>query len=314
MWRQFLKDYFDVTKKERRGFIYTGILILAVILFFFFSPYFINEEKVDYTLFEKDIAQLRLDTSVKKWYAKNTDDEYFNDRAPVAFKKIKPGKLFLFDPNTATIDDWISLGIKQRTAETIQKYVAKGGRFHQPNDLKKIWGLSKVDVDRLLPYVSIKNTEPAYPQHEKKIYSENSYSFVPRTIQKVDINLADTTAYIALPGIGSKLAKRIISFRDKLGGFYSVNQVAETFLLPDSTFQKIKPYLMMSGTSLKKININKASIDEMKIHPYIRYNIANAIFQYREQHGNFNSTDEIMKILIVTEDIFLKITPYLTVE
>lgn len=130
----------------------------------------------------------------------------------------------------------------------------------------------------------------------------------------VDVNLADTTAFIALPGIGSKLSQRIISFRDKLGGFYSIEQVGETYLLPDSTFQKIKPRLVITKTVIKKININTASIEEMKLHPYLRYNVANAIFQYRQQHGNFNSVEDIKKIMLVTEDIFNKALPYLTIQ
>lgn len=314
MSRQFLKDYFNFTKKERQGVVLTGILILLLVLFSFFSPYFIKEETIDFTQFENEIARLRIDSSTKKWYSKNYDDEYFNDHTPVKSEKFKIPKAFVFDPNTATIDDWVKLGIRQRTAQTIQKYIAKGGRFHQPSDLKKIWGLSKTDADRLIPYITIKNPAKEQPVYEKKVYPERSYSYTPHVINNVDINTADSTAYITLPGIGSKLSKRIIAFRDKLGGFYSIDQVGETYFLPDSTFQKIKPYLTMSNSSVKKININTSSIDEMKIHPYIRYHLANAIFQYRQQHGNFNSIEQVKKILIITEDIYLKIFPYLTIE
>ena len=70
----------------------------------------------------------------------------------------------------------------------------------------------------------------------------------------------------------------------------------------------------MSNTPVKKININTASVNEMKSHPYVRYNLANAIFQYRQQHGNFNSAEEIKKILIITDEIYLKIAPYLIAE
>ena len=59
----------------------------------------------------------------------------------------------------------------------------------------------------------------------------------------VNINTADTSAFIALPGIGNKLALRIVNFRDKLGGFYSIDQIGETYGLPDSVFRKIKPIL-----------------------------------------------------------------------
>ncbi|HMK26573.1 MAG TPA: helix-hairpin-helix domain-containing protein, partial [Chitinophagaceae bacterium] len=130
----------------------------------------------------------------------------------------------------------------------------------------------------------------------------------------IDINSADTTALIALPGIGSKLAARIINFRDKLGGFYSVTQVGETFGLPDSTFQKIKQYLKLENTSTRKININTATVDELKAHPYIRWSLANPIVAYRNEHGPFSKVEDIKKVMAVTDEIYNKIAPYLAVQ
>lgn len=314
MWQRFLADYFSFTKKERKGIIYATLIILFFILYSIFSRFLIKDNPVDHTQFEKEITQLRLDSSAKKSYTKNYENEYYNDYTPAKFERTKKAELFLFDPNTATVNDWIRLGIKQHTAETIQKYISKGGKFYRPDDIKKIWGLSKTNIDRLLPYVSIKAPAKEYQPFVKKEQPENSYSYTSHTIQKVDINLADTGAYIALPGIGSRLAQRIISFREKLGGFYSIDQIGETYLLPDSTFKKIKSHLVLQSKAIKKININVASIEEMKLHPYIRYNIANAIFQYRQQHGNFSSIEDIKKIMVVTEDKYAKAAPYLTVE
>ncbi|HET9826396.1 MAG TPA: helix-hairpin-helix domain-containing protein, partial [Chitinophagaceae bacterium] len=130
----------------------------------------------------------------------------------------------------------------------------------------------------------------------------------------VEINAADTTAFIALPGVGGKLASRIINFRDKLGGFYSVNQVGETYGLPDSTFAKIKPLLKLEDPSVKKFNINTATKDDLKSHPYFRWSLANAIVEYRNQHGNFSSVEDLKKIAVITEEIFRKIKPYCTAE
>ena len=117
-----------------------------------------------------------------------------------------------------------------------------------------------------------------------------------------------------MPGIGSKLAQRIITFRDRLGGFYSIEQIKETYGLPDSTFQKIKPKLLLGNPAVKKININTASLDEMKTHPYLRYVLANAIVQYRTQHGNFSTVGDIKKIMAITDDIFNKVSPYLSLN
>ncbi|HEV2830409.1 MAG TPA: helix-hairpin-helix domain-containing protein [Hanamia sp.] len=314
MWKQFVKEYLSFTRKERWGIISVVLLILFFTILPFFYPYFIKKEMADGTAFEKEMARLRIDSSGKKNYTKNFDNEYYNDYSPNVKYVSKKIETFTFDPNTATATDWIRLGVREKTASTIQKYISKGGRFYKPEDIKKIWGLSKTDVQRLLPYVSIKNVAREYPQFKKKEFAKNSTSYAPKVIQKINVNLADTSAFIALPGIGSKLSKRIISFRDKLGGFYSVEQVAETYLLPDSTFQKIKSYLFVSNSSIKRININTASVDEMKAHPYIKYNMANAIFQYRQQHGNYVNVEQIKKIMIITDEMYQKAAPYFSVE
>ena len=314
MWHA-LQQYFNFTKKERRGIIYIVVLILLLTALPLLFPFISKEEKVDSSEFEKEIAELSIDSSSKKIYPKHNED-YQNDYTAdyKNYESSKPVELFYFDPNTATATDWIKLGIRPRTAETIQKYVSKGGKFYKPEDIKKIWGLSEKDVQRLIPYVSIKNIPKnfSYPDHNQ---SPEKTTFAKKPLlQKVEINNADTSDYIALPGIGSKLSKRIIAFREKLGGFYSVDQIGETYMLPDSTFQKIKAYLILDKQAIKKININNATVDEMKSHPYIRYQIANAIFQYRQQHGKFNSVDEIKKIMIITDEIYNKASPYLSVD
>ncbi|CAN5518310.1 hypothetical protein BH10BAC3_BH10BAC3_18350 [soil metagenome] len=133
--------------------------------------------------------------------------------------------------------------------------------------------------------------------------------YIPKSI---DINQADTTVFIALPGIGSKLATRIVNYREKLHGFYSVEQVGEVFGLADSTFQKIKHWLVINDTVISKININTANSDDLKT-PYISYNLANAIYQYRLQHGSFSSLADLKKIMLVSDAVFNKIVPYLTI-
>ena len=130
------------------------------------------------------------------------------------------------------------------------------------------------------------------------------------TAHLVDINDADSIAFIALPGIGPRLASRILNFREKLGGFYSSDQLSEVYGLPDSTFQNIRQYLHLAG-SVKTININTASKDELRVHPYIRWNLANAIVEYRNQHGNFQSLEDLKNISVIDETTYNKLIHYL---
>ena len=82
----------------------------------------------------------------------------------------------------------------------------------------------------------------------------------------------------------------------------------------NNAYKKIKPRLSISNAAVHQININTATIDEMKAHPYLRYTVANAIVQYRLQHGNYIVVNDIKKIMLVTDDIFNKAAPYLKVD
>lgn len=272
---------------------------------------------VDHKAFEKEIAGLnvREGDSGTVNSKRNYNEEYpqYQSQEKNYYNKTVKGELFYFDPNTLAVEGWMKLGIREKTANTIHNYLNKGGHFYKPEDISKIWGLHEDEVKRLLPYVRIEAKPaadyPKYAETEKiKSYEKPKFSL------SVDVNKSDTAAFIALPGIGSKLAARIVSFREKLGGFYKVEQVAETYGLPDSTFQKIKNKLVISSSEVKKLNINTASVDELKAHPYLRYNIANAIVQYRTQHGNFSAVSDIKKIMMITDDIFNKAAPYLVVK
>ena len=317
--KKYLPEYLSYTRKERRGIIAIIVLILLFITLPFLFPFFITSKPVDHIAFEKEIAELKLREDSSTGFKKRNydDDNYIGYNQPSEKKyydKVLKGELFYFDPNTLPVEGWIKLGVKEKTANTIQNYLSKGGRFYKPEDIGKIWGLHQNQVSRLLPYVRIevKSTNSFSTSTSPQPYK--TYEKPKHTIATVDINEADTSAFIALPGIGSKLANRIIAFREKLGGFYKVEQVAETFALPDSVFQKIKDKLIINNSEVKKININKATLDELKVHPYIRYNIANAIVQYRTLHGEFITIGDIKKIMIITDDIYIKLSPYLTVK
>ncbi|MEJ7589694.1 MAG: helix-hairpin-helix domain-containing protein [Ferruginibacter sp.] len=314
MWKHFISSYLTFTKKERTGIFLIVFIIIFVMLLPRLYPYLLTQQSYDHTGFAKDIAALQVmlvdstgEHSGKEGYTKYPPYPVKRSSQPLA------GELFYFDPNTASQADWKRLGVRDKTIATIRKYLSKGGRFTKKEDISKIWGLYKDEVQRLTPYIQIHSAGPSEKPVEKQ-YEQKDYRKKFYTIADVDINSADTTALIALPGIGGKLSGRILHFRDKLGGFYNVNQIGETFGLPDSAFQKIKPYLKISITELRRININTATIDEMKTHPYIRFALANAIIQYRVQHGNYRAVADLKKLMSVTDEIYNRVAPYLMVN
>lgn len=322
MWKKFISQYLNFSKRDRNGIIVLLSLVVVIKALPYFYPLFITTEKYDPSEYQRELALLKerqtdsADDTGKtykpgKYQYQNTSYE------SNAANSVAKAELFYFDPNTATTDDWKRLGIRDKTIQTIQKYTSKGGKFYKPEDIGKIWGLHPDEIKRLMPYVQIKNSNAVFAEYKTGEFKEPDrkvYEKPVAAIITIDLNDTDTTALIKLPGIGSKLSKRIVNFRDKLGGFYSVDQVGETFGLPDSTFQKIRAQLRLGSTVLHQININTASLDELKGHPYLRYTLANAIVQYRSQHGDFSSVADLKKIMTITEDAFNKVAPYLKVN
>lgn len=311
-WQNIAKDYLTFSKKERNG-IYI-IFFLSIITILISRYYPVAKPITDTSAFQQDLAKLQIsiDTSHKTNTYYRKAPSYMNGLAK-GNDHSERSELFQFDPNTLSNEGWRRLGVSERTANTIHNFLAKGYRFKEANDIRKIYGMNSTLADRLIPFVRITSTRQSgyynitLPLNNNDRKTE-SVKYIPKLI---DINEADTSQFISLPGIGSKLATRIINFRQKLGGFYDINQVAETYGIPDSTFQMIKGRLACNKSAIKTININTADANELKMHPYLKWSIANAIVNYRNQHGSYRSADDLRKIEILTDDIIFKIAPYL---
>ncbi|HTG55435.1 MAG TPA: helix-hairpin-helix domain-containing protein, partial [Niabella sp.] len=204
---------------------------------------------------------------------------------------------------------------------TLINYRNKGGKFRKPDDLAKVYGLRKEEFQRLKPYITIANGAAGGYYHRNNNNYENadqrgytSSEHKPRyTLKIIDINTADIAGFESLYGIGNKLATRIINFRDKLGGFYSVDQVGETYGIPDSTFQKIKTQLKVDNQFIKKININTASYAELNNHPYISAKLAFQVLKLRKEKGDFASIEAVKDLAMQTTDDYDKFSRYITV-
>ncbi len=205
--------------------------------------------------------------------------------------------LFEFDPNTASADELLQLGLTDRQVSTIVNYRNKGGKFYKKEDFKKIYTISEDDYNRLSPYIKISRQERQQAQ-----------------ISIIEINSADTSQLKTLPGIGDVLASRIVKFRKKLGGFYSIEQLKEVYGLKPETFDKIKQYLTINTSTITKININTATYKQLTAHPYINSLTANNILNFRKNNGNFTDANQLVINELVTQEVYDKIKNYISVE
>lgn len=313
-------EYFQFTRKDR-----LAILIIATVLLasFLLPPilkhHFSAKKPVTDTSWIAALRQLEkskpavADQFSRQRDAKNDYDEYVYDRTADGYNNGIKGELFSFDPNTLSPEGWKKLGLREKTIKTIRNYIEKGGKFRKPDDLQRVYGLKAEDYERLKGYVQIESFSPAGLSANESVPVKPAF-FSRKEISAIDINTADSAAFEALPGIGAKLAMRIIHFREKLGGFYSVEQVGETFGLADSVFQRIKPQLSIQQAMVRKININTATKEELKLHPYIRYSIAGALVAYRNAHGPFTELSALKQVVALKEEIYVKLLPYLSID
>jgi competence ComEA-like helix-hairpin-helix protein len=217
-----------------------------------------------------------------------------------------------FDPNTADVNTLLQNGIPQHVANTIIKYRSSGAIFQVKEDLKKIYILKEDIYQKIEPFINI------IPQEKKgvtKTFGTNSdFSKIEKEEVNIiiDINNSSAEDWQKLRGIGPSFSKRIVAFRERLGGFQTIAQVGETYGLPDSSFQKIKSQLQPSSI-LQKINLNQATESELKTHPYISWNQAKLICSYRKMHGKYKDVNELLQIGTFKKEWLEKVAHYLEI-
>jgi len=187
-------------------------------------------------------------------------------------------------------------------------YRSKGGRFFSTDDFKKIYGMKDEDFLRLKPHIQITSIAEKSPSQLQDQITKTTSNANPAIIE---INRADSNDLVTLRGIGAVLSSRIIKYRDKLGGFYSTEQLKEVYGLTPETFDEIKPKIKVDSSSVIKIRINEASLDELKRHPYFKA-IAAPLFNYRQQHGAFMILEDLKNVDVITDDVYRKISHYVS--
>jgi len=128
---------------------------------------------------------------------------------------------------------------------------------------------------------------------------------------KLDLNTADSTSLIALPGIGPVLSARIVRYRNLLGGYASVEQLREVYGLPEETFNMISGRVMADSSAIKRININNADYKQLIRLPYFDSYEVTSILKYRELKGKIVDLNELIDNKLVTTEKFVKVRPYL---
>ena len=201
-----------------------------------------------------------------------------------------------------------SISLYSFIASNILKYRSKGGWFKTPADFGKVYGITPEKLKELEPFMTV---------HEKKQTKTDSL-FLKRKDKKKDIivelNSADTTLLMLVTGIGRGYAKGIIRFRQLTGGFVNVDQLTEIYGMRQENFEKILPFCKVNAALIKKIKVNKASVERLKSHPYLNFYQSKAIYELRRKKGKLNNINELKILSEFSSESLTKIETYLSFE
>ncbi|MEZ5084088.1 MAG: helix-hairpin-helix domain-containing protein [Bacteroidales bacterium] len=247
---------------------------------------------------------------LKKIYS-ISDEEYLTLRPFIRIKTEDKTEMpskqilnpFIFDPNTVSEEELKEIGLQEYIISTFLNYRKNGGQFSNTEDIKKIYGI----------------TDDLYTQLEDYVHIAEDTAFIAKgTLERsgliIEINSADTLDLQQLQGIGPSFARRIIKYRDLLGGYSCHEQLLEVYGMDSTRYANIKNHISIENKSIKKININKATIKDLIKHPYIEFYLAKSIITQREKIGSYSSLKDLMDASLIYDELFYKIEPYLTID
>jgi competence ComEA-like helix-hairpin-helix protein len=292
-----LKSHFTFSKQQRSGILLLLLLIVALLCIYWFVD-FSEEDTLDISSAEivavqKEMDSLRL----------------------VEIENKKP-KLYPFNPNFITDYKGYTLGMTNGEIDRLLKYRKEGKWINSTADFKRVTEVSDSLLNELSPYFKfpdwVTNPKPKsnFSDHKTdKGFAEKPYA------QKIDLNKATEEQLQQVSGIGEALSKRIVSYREKLGGFSNDIELNSVYgLNPEVVQRTLNLFTVKTPREITKINVNKASASDIATIPGISFEMARKIWEFRRLREKISTIQELDKIEGMTERKLQLIQLYLSVE
>lgn len=312
-WKEELKDLFAMHRGERRAFtVLIGLCLIA-------AAWVTWEQWIRPPLLAESEAN-----ALQVVWASMADSTGTLDGRPA--KGWEDVRLFKFDPNGLPVEQWVLLGLSERQAGAIHRYEARGGRFRTKADLARMHVVDPELYAQWEPYIQLPDRvergrrakDGEYPtRRDSTAWKSGRNGEGPsRKSWTVELNTADSAALVTVNGIGPAFARSIIRYRARLGGFISLEQLAEVPILRDKpdALEQIRPKLELDPAAVVLLPINTCTVDELGRHPYMNWKVAKALIAYRQQHGPFRTVDDISDCVLVTDSLKERMRPYLSVD
>ncbi len=298
------KDLFSFTRGEKRGVLILSGVILLLLLILLLLPVLEKPQSADKARWRR-----ALQSFVRTTDSTVSDREEISTGDP-AFISGGSENLFSFDPNLASAEDLGKLGLKSWQIARIQKFRNKGGVFRKKEDFSRIYGITAIQYERLEPYISI----------DSSFFTKRAPGrgmAIPRPVRRIlsfEINSADSLQLDSLFGIGPVLASRIIRYRNRLGGFVSLDQLKEVYGFPLQFYDSITAHLSVDTSRIAFIHLNTVSLEVLRKHPYLNIYQARSIIRFRELQGRFTGSGQVIENQLLPPEVWSRIKSYLRVD
>ena len=305
--KKWWNAYFYWNSRERKGIFYLLIIVLllaGVNLYFRTLHPEMPEPDTEFLALANRFnspEDEELNPSREKTYGNSPFRNTY--KSPKKFEK-PDGP---FNPNGLAISEWMKLGLSEAQAESIKRFEEKGGVFRSKEDLKKMYVISKEFYNHIEPFLVFPERTFPEPKSKESAYSES------RTIQKVDINSADSAQLEMLPGVSPKMVSFILKTRSKFGGFHTIEQLKDFRGFRSEYFEKLSAKAYVSEVKIKPVHLNYCTFSELLAVPGLDFETVKAIIKHRERNGHFQKTEDLVTLNLAEPGLYAKIAPYLTI-
>ena len=302
--RQFA-EVFRFSNKELRAQTILAVLCLVIITL----KNFYLAEKSSFILTHRtfdgfDSIQVQNQIVAEKQKDINTYDSLTKGKQRVVIE--------FFDPNVVDAEKLISFGLSKKQVASWIHFRERGGVFFKDRDICKLYCLTESQKRSLLPFVRISKKEVQYHKSSFKNIEKPFDPSYGKGIQALlDINSCTSQELEEMPGIGNVLAERIVKYRNRLGGFASIDQLSEVYGLDQEKISLFVHRLRLNDKYVNRIQINLDNDSIIKKHPYFNYKMLRLLSAYKKQHSYISGKEDLMKIPVFNDSIFRKIEPYI---
>lgn len=325
------RDLLYIGKAQRKGLLILALLILLALAV---RWYILSSVEPSSILSAVQIEETQ--TSVAENASPKKID--MDNRSSKTERSVIKESLSTFNPNTISASDLSRYHLPKFIIKNFIKYRDAGATFYNMNDVRRVYGMNDKYIEMLTPYLrfeprgrdkvnkQMKSTSKGPPSiRMKSTFDKTSTVSAKDTSNyrrrfptkkaildhKVDINSCDTSDLMKIKGIGKYYASRILKFRDAIGGFYSMSQIADTYGLKPEAFTHIKNNVIIDATKIRRLSINKLEYKGLVKHPYIGAKEAKIVLRYRKKHGSFHDIESVIKSHAFTPEKLDAIRPYL---